>query len=152
MMKGKIRGASPPSSSRDSSLNPPRPSPAAYFRRLGLSDEEAKDLHSHYYREYGLAIRGLVRHHAVDALDYDKHCDAALPLDEVLKDDPRLRKLLSDIDRDKCHVWALTNAYKIVRTCPSLPLAHASPLPAALTTLALRPAARDASAQAPGHC
>ncbi|TNY22415.1 Haloacid dehalogenase-like hydrolase-domain-containing protein [Rhodotorula diobovata] len=95
MMKGKIR---------------------AYFRRLGLSDEEAKDLHSHYYREYGLAIRGLVRHHAVDALDYDKHCDAALPLDEVLKDDPRLRKLLSDIDRDKCHVWALTNAYKIHAT------------------------------------
>ncbi|BGP41998.1 Putative suppressor of disruption of TFIIS [Rhodotorula kratochvilovae] len=82
----------------------------------GLSDEEAKDLHSHYYREYGLAIRGLVRHHAVDALDYDKNCDAALPLDEVLKDDPKLRQLLSDIDREKCHVWALTNAYKIHAT------------------------------------
>ncbi|GAA5913113.1 hypothetical protein JCM8208_000744 [Rhodotorula glutinis] len=95
MMKGKIR---------------------AYFRRLGLSDDEAKDLHSHYYREYGLAIRGLVRHHAVDALDYDKHCDAALPLDEVLKDDPKLRRLLGDIDREKCHVWALTNAYKIHAT------------------------------------
>ncbi|GAA5822654.1 hypothetical protein JCM3770_002856 [Rhodotorula araucariae] len=95
MMKGKIR---------------------AYFRRLGLSDEEAKDLHSHYYREYGLAIRGLVRHHAVDALDYDKNCDASLPLDEALKDDPKLRQLLSDIDRDKCHVWALTNAYKVHAT------------------------------------
>lgn len=95
-------------------------SPTAYFRRLGLSDDEAKDLHSHYYREYGLAIRGLVRHHAVDALDYDKHCDAALPLDEVLKDDPKLRRLLGDIDREKCHVWALTNAYKIVRAVPPL--------------------------------
>jgi hypothetical protein len=34
-----------------------------------LSDDEARDLHNHYYKEYGLAIRGLVRHHKVDPLD-----------------------------------------------------------------------------------
>ena len=116
---------------------------AAYFRRLGLSDDEAKDLHSHYYREYGLAIRGLVRHHAVDALDYDKHCDAALPLDEVLKDDPKLRRLLGDIDRKKCHVWALTNAYKIVRAVPVLSAAaRARSRMLADPALARSPAAR----------
>ncbi|GAA5864841.1 hypothetical protein JCM3774_004246 [Rhodotorula dairenensis] len=83
----------------------------AYFRKLGLSDDEARDLHNHYYKEYGLAIRGLVRHHKVDPLDYDKHCDASLPLETVLKVEPELQHLLASIDREKCHVWALTNAY-----------------------------------------
>jgi pyrimidine and pyridine-specific 5'-nucleotidase len=71
-------------------------------------------LHNHYYKEYGLAIRGLVRHHKVDPLDYDKHCDASLPLETVLKVDPELQHLLASIDREKCHVWALTNAYVFV--------------------------------------
>ena len=35
-----------------------------YFRSLGLDDEEAESLHMRYYKEYGLAIRGLVQHHA----------------------------------------------------------------------------------------
>ncbi|GAA5976421.1 hypothetical protein JCM11641_006006 [Rhodosporidiobolus odoratus] len=83
----------------------------AYFLRLGLSEEEAADLHHHYYTEYGLAIRGLVRHHKVDPLDYDKHCDAALPLETVLAPDSRLQSLLNSVDREKCHVWAVTNAY-----------------------------------------
>ena len=34
-----------------------------YFRSLGLDDEEAESLHMRYYKEYGLAIRGLVQHH-----------------------------------------------------------------------------------------
>ncbi|GAA5934876.1 hypothetical protein JCM10213_007886 [Rhodosporidiobolus nylandii] len=83
----------------------------AYFLKTGLSEEEAAELHAHYYKEYGLAIRGLVRHHKVDPLDYDKHCDAALPLEQVLAPDAKLQALLRDIDREKCHVWALTNAY-----------------------------------------
>ncbi|GAA5862625.1 hypothetical protein JCM1840_002616 [Sporobolomyces johnsonii] len=83
----------------------------AYFTRLGLSDAEAAHLHHHYYTEYGLAIRGLVRHHKVDPLDYDKHCDAALPLETVLRPDQRLQELLRDVDRNKVRVWALTNAY-----------------------------------------
>ncbi|KAL8277118.1 hypothetical protein RQP46_010446 [Phenoliferia psychrophenolica] len=83
----------------------------AYFRRLGLPDDEAKSLHHHYYTEYGLAIRGLVRHHQVDPLDYDEQCDASLPLEDVLVFNPALRSLLQDIDRTKYRVWALTNAY-----------------------------------------
>lgn len=67
-----------------------------------------------YYKEYGLAIRGLVRHHKVDPLDYDKNCDASLPLETVLSVDPELQRLLADVDREKCHVWALTNAYVFV--------------------------------------
>jgi len=30
----------------------------------------------------------------------------------MLSPDPRVRKLLEDIDRSKCRVWALTNAYR----------------------------------------
>jgi len=84
----------------------------AYFVSLGLSDEEASELHLQYYTQYGLAARGLRRHHGVDPLDFDAKCDATLPLETMLSPDPRTRKLLEDIDRSKCRVWALTNAYK----------------------------------------
>lgn len=40
-------------------------SPSAYFLGLGLADEEASELHHKYYTQYGLALRGLARHHNV---------------------------------------------------------------------------------------
>ncbi|GAA94303.1 uncharacterized protein L969DRAFT_204079 [Mixia osmundae IAM 14324] len=83
----------------------------AYFEHLGFPKQEATELHHRYYTEYGLAIRGLVRHHKIDPLDYDAKCDRALPLEEILKPDPQLRRLLQDLDRSKVRVWALTNAY-----------------------------------------
>jgi hypothetical protein len=55
----------------------------------------------------------------VDPLVYDKECDASLPLEDMLSPDPCTRKLLEDIDRSKCRVWALTNAYRPVRPVPS---------------------------------
>ncbi|GJE84191.1 pyrimidine 5-nucleotidase [Phanerochaete sordida] len=84
----------------------------AYFLSLGLEEERATELHHKYYTEYGLALRGLVRHHEIDPLDFDKKCDGSLPLEEMIKPDPHLRQLLQDIDRSKARVWALTNAYK----------------------------------------
>jgi hypothetical protein len=54
----------------------------------------------------------------LDPLDFDEKCDASLPLEKMLSPDPRMRKLLEEIDRSKCRVWALTNAYRTVRlTC-----------------------------------
>lgn len=64
-----------------------------------------------YYKEYGLAIEGLTRHHKIDALEFNRQVDDALPLDKILKPDPKLRKLLEDIDRNKVKLWLLTNAY-----------------------------------------
>ncbi|KAF9818319.1 hypothetical protein IEO21_02834 [Rhodonia placenta] len=84
----------------------------AYFISLGFPEEEASELHHKYYTQYGLALRGLVRHHHVDALDFDRKCDGSLPLEETLKPDSKLRKLLEDFDRSKTRVWALTNAYR----------------------------------------
>ncbi|KAI0284338.1 pyrimidine 5-nucleotidase [Russula aff. rugulosa BPL654] len=83
-----------------------------YMVSLGLSDETACILRSQYYTQYGLTLRGLRRHHGVDPLVYDKECDGSLPLEDLLTPDPYTRKLLEDIDRSKCRVWALTNAYQ----------------------------------------
>lgn len=84
----------------------------AYFHGMGLSEDEAKTLHTTYYKTYGLAIRGLVKHHQIDPLDYDRKCDASLPLEDVLRPDHQVKRLLSDIDRTRVRVFALTNAYK----------------------------------------
>jgi pyrimidine and pyridine-specific 5'-nucleotidase len=83
-----------------------------YFRtHLELSAEDAYKLHIKYYQEYGLAIQGLVANHQVDALDFNAKVDDALPLEDILKPDPQLRKLLEDIDTSKVKLWLLTNAY-----------------------------------------
>ncbi|CDR87317.1 related to pyrimidine 5-nucleotidase [Sporisorium scitamineum] len=84
----------------------------AYFHGMGLSEQDAKTLHTTYYKTYGLAIRGLVKHHQIDPLDYDRKCDASLPLEDILRPDHQIKQLLSDIDRTRVRVFALTNAYK----------------------------------------
>jgi pyrimidine and pyridine-specific 5'-nucleotidase len=82
-----------------------------FENHLNLSKEDANELHYRYYQEYGLAIEGLVRHHKVDALEYNRKVDDALPLEDVIKPDPELRKLIQDIDTSKVRLWLFTNAY-----------------------------------------
>ncbi|KAG8711421.1 hypothetical protein FRC08_015910 [Ceratobasidium sp. 394] len=83
-----------------------------YFIDLNLEPDEARALHRRYYVEYGLSVRGLIQHHEVDPLDFDAKVDASLPLEELLRPDPAIRKLLESIDLSKARIWALTNAYK----------------------------------------
>ena len=84
----------------------------SYFvRHLSLPASDAKALHARYYKDYGLAISGLVKHHTIDPLAYNREVDDALPLDDVIKPDPQLRKLLEDIDRSKVKLWLFTNAH-----------------------------------------
>ncbi|KAL1987797.1 hypothetical protein VTN96DRAFT_2200 [Rasamsonia emersonii] len=82
-----------------------------FVKHLSLGLDDAVMLHRKYYREYGLAIQGLTRHHKIDPLQFNREVDDALPLDDILKPDPKLRKLLEDIDRTKVKLWLLTNAY-----------------------------------------
>lgn len=82
-----------------------------FIKHLELSQEDAFKLHQEYYKNYGLAIEGLVRHHKIDPLDYNKQVDDAIPLEDILKPDPELRKLLLDIDKSKVKMWLFTNAY-----------------------------------------
>ncbi|KAK1489802.1 pyrimidine 5'-nucleotidase [Colletotrichum tamarilloi] len=83
-----------------------------YFEtHLSLGEEEASRLTREYYKAYGLAIEGLVRHHEIDPLDFNAKVDDALPLDDILKPDADLRALLEDIDTNKVKLWLFTNAY-----------------------------------------
>ncbi|KAL6237345.1 hypothetical protein BDW75DRAFT_86764 [Aspergillus navahoensis] len=82
-----------------------------FVHHLSLNSEDAHMLHMKYYKEYGLAIEGLTRHHKIDPLEFNRLVDDALPLDDILKPDLKLRQLLEDIDRDKVKLWLLTNAY-----------------------------------------
>lgn len=83
-----------------------------YFaKHLDLPWEEAVRLHKEYYTSYGLAIEGLVRHHQINPLEYNAEVDDALPLQDIIKPDPELRKLLEGIDKSKVKIWLFTNAY-----------------------------------------
>ena len=88
------------------------PLPDAFFiKHLTLDIDDATSLHQKYYKEYGLAIEGLTRFHKIDALQFNREVDDALPLDSILRPDPHLRQLLEDIDSSKVKLWLLTNAY-----------------------------------------
>ncbi|CAN6629618.1 suppressor of disruption of TFIIS [Trichomonascus vanleenenianus] len=83
-----------------------------FVNHLELDDEQANELHKRYYTEFGLAIEGLVRFHEIDALEYNRDVDDALPLQDILKPDPELRSMLLSIDRTKVKkLWLFTNAY-----------------------------------------
>ncbi|KAI8624498.1 pyrimidine 5-nucleotidase [Xylariaceae sp. FL1651] len=83
-----------------------------YFaKHLGVSQEDAIRLHSEYYKNYGLAIEGLVRHHQIDPLEYNAKVDDALPLEGIINPNAQLRKMLEDLDTSKVKPWLLTNAY-----------------------------------------
>jgi pyrimidine 5'-nucleotidase len=78
---------------------------------LSLSPADAAHLHASYSKDYGLAIKGLVQHHKIDPLDFNRQVDDALPLDELILPSPSLRKLLLDIDRTKVKLFLFTNAH-----------------------------------------
>lgn len=82
-----------------------------FIKHLELSREDAYKLHQEYYKTYGLAIEGLVRHHKIDPLEYNSQVDDALPLESIIFPDPELRKLLEDMDKSKVKLWLFTNAY-----------------------------------------
>lgn len=83
-----------------------------YFQHhLSLDRADAVVLHKRYYQDYGLALDGLIRHHKIDALEYNTEVDDALPLEEILSPDNELRKLLEGVDKNKVKMWLFTNAY-----------------------------------------
>lgn len=86
-----------------------------YFKKnLHLNDKEAHQLHMYYYKQYGLALEGLVRLHKVDALEYNRVVDDALPLDKILVPNPKLREMLLEMKNSGKveRLWLFTNAYK----------------------------------------
>lgn len=82
-----------------------------FVNHLSLTREDACKLNREYYKNYGLAVEGLVRHHKIDPLGYNHEVDDALPLESILAPDLKLQSLLRDIDKSKVKLWLLTNAY-----------------------------------------
>ncbi|CAH0053980.1 unnamed protein product [Clonostachys solani] len=78
--------------------------------RTGLNKEQAAELCAKYSKTYGFLPEGLVRHHSIDAKHYNSTIDEGLPIETLLKPDPKLRKLLQDIDRSKVRLWLFSNA------------------------------------------
>lgn len=82
-----------------------------FVKHLSLLPEDALHLHQQYYRDYGLAIEGLHRHHKIDPIVFNREVDDALPLDDILKPDAELRQLLGKFDKTKVKLWLFTNAH-----------------------------------------
>ncbi|RKF72824.1 Uncharacterized protein C24B11.05 [Golovinomyces cichoracearum] len=82
-----------------------------FVNHLSLTREDACKLNKEYYKNYGLAVEGLVRHHKIDPLGYNHEVDDALPLESILAPDPKLQTLLRDFDKSKVKLWLFTNAY-----------------------------------------
>lgn len=82
-----------------------------FMNHLDLTREDACRLNQEYYKNYGLAVEGLVRHHKIDPLEYNRQVDDALPLESILSPNPELQRLLRDFDRTKVKLWLFTNAY-----------------------------------------
>lgn len=80
-------------------------------KHLSLTPEDATFLHQKYYKDYGLAIEGLSRHHKIDPMAFNREVDDTLPLDDLLKPDPELRELLERFDKSKVKMWLFTNAH-----------------------------------------
>lgn len=80
-----------------------------FMEHLNLPDEESRILGAKYYKDYGLAIRGLIRHFSINTAVYDEFVDGGLPLEDLLKPSNELSSLLERLNtRGAC--WAFTNA------------------------------------------
>lgn len=80
-----------------------------FINYLKLPHAESKQLGARFYRDYGLAIKGLIKHFSIDPREYDRFVDGGLPLDEILKPQLRLQSLIDRLSQ-KGHCWIFTNA------------------------------------------
>lgn len=78
---------------------------------LNMPPEQAAALHQQYLREFGSTIEGLIHHHQVDPMSFNKQVDDALPLEDLLEEDAQLQRTLARFDRARVKLWLLTNAH-----------------------------------------
>jgi putative hydrolase of the HAD superfamily len=76
------------------------------LKRLGLQREEIPSLRRFYYETYGTTLRGLQKHHQVDADDFLAFVHD-IPLEQFINPQPELRALLLSLPQSK---WIFTNA------------------------------------------
>ena len=74
---------------------------------LTLDETQAHQLRQHYWRVYGATLKGLMRHHGVDASHFLKHTHAFKDLPKMVIQVKRLRSLINSLPGRKC---VFTNA------------------------------------------
>ncbi len=74
---------------------------------LNLDETEAHQLRQHYWRIYGATLKGLIRHHGIDAYHFLKQTHAFMDLPNMVIQVKRLRSLINRLPGRKC---VFTNA------------------------------------------
>jgi putative hydrolase of the HAD superfamily len=77
------------------------------MNELNLDETAAHELRKHYWRVYGATLKGLMRHHGVDAYHFLKQTHALMDLSIMVIQVKRLRKLIKSLPGRKC---VFTNA------------------------------------------
>lgn len=86
-----------------------------FVNYLKLPLAESRVLGAKFYKDYGLAIKGLIKHFSIDPVEYDMYVDGGLALDEILKPYDELTFLMDRLSkRGTC--WVFTNAGKFHAT------------------------------------
>ena len=74
---------------------------------LTLDEIQAHQLRQHYWRVYGATLKGLMRHHGINATHFLKHTHAFMDLPNMVIQVKRLRSLINSLPGRKC---VFTNA------------------------------------------
>ncbi len=74
---------------------------------LNLDETAAHELRKHYWRVYGATLKGLMRHHGVDAYHFLNQTHALMDLPSMVIEVKRLRRLIESLPGRKC---VFTNA------------------------------------------
>jgi putative hydrolase of the HAD superfamily len=69
---------------------------------LNLDESSAFELRQHYWHIYGATLKGLMRHHNVDASHFLKQTHAFIDLPNMVLEVKRLRHLLQSLKGRKC--------------------------------------------------
>lgn len=70
--------------------------------QLSIDEPAAHQLRQHYWRIYGATIKGLMRHHGVDAYHFLKETHRLMDLPNMVIQVKRLKHMLQQLDGRKC--------------------------------------------------
>ena len=81
--------------------------------KLNLDEHEAHQLRQHYWRIYGATLKGLMRHHGVDAYHFLKETHAFMDLPNMVVQVKRLRHTLQILEGRKVIFTNAPRAYAL---------------------------------------
>ncbi len=80
---------------------------------LNIDEPAAHQLRQHYWRVYGATLKGLMRHHGVDAYHFLQETHAFMDLPNMVVQVKRLRHMLKQLKGRKCVFTNAPRAYAI---------------------------------------